>query len=191
MMDRPSTPLFVQSKTGVDAETQILEGDLFDFDEEVDPFLEVLVGKTLEQAMLEVVQEEELDALRQQQVEYDQRLREEQSETQRLEAAERRKFEEKERRKAQGYQRIERERNTREKLAARRFAKQFLGPLEDQVFGRLEDDGWFHDSVVREVETDFLPWLSRATLRQMTFHRAGHDLVDDLIKDAIASRKSG
>ncbi|KAL7993082.1 hypothetical protein Chor_017338 [Crotalus horridus] len=37
---------------------------LFDFDIEVKPMLEVLVGKTIEQALLEVMEEEELANLR-------------------------------------------------------------------------------------------------------------------------------
>ena len=41
---------------------------LFDFDIEVRPLLEVLVGKTVEQALVEVMEEEELAALRRQQV---------------------------------------------------------------------------------------------------------------------------
>ena len=47
-------------KIGVDVETQIESGDLFDFDFEVEPILEVLVGKTLEQGLMEVMEEEEL-----------------------------------------------------------------------------------------------------------------------------------
>ena len=60
-MDRPASPLFVRAKTGVDVVTQILPGDLFDFDLEVEPVLEVLVGKTIHVAMLELMQEEELE----------------------------------------------------------------------------------------------------------------------------------
>ncbi len=41
---------------------------LFNFDLEVRPLLEVLVGKTVEQALLEVMEEEELASLRAQQV---------------------------------------------------------------------------------------------------------------------------
>ena len=59
-LDRPASPLFVPAKTGVDAITQIDSTDLFDFDAEVAPILEVLVGKTLHVAMLELMQEEEL-----------------------------------------------------------------------------------------------------------------------------------
>lgn len=43
---------------------------LFDFDLEVQPILEVLVGKTTEQALAEVAQEEELATLREQQRRY-------------------------------------------------------------------------------------------------------------------------
>lgn len=46
--------------------SQILQ--LFDFDIEVKPILEVLVGKTIEQALMEVMEEEELANLRAQQV---------------------------------------------------------------------------------------------------------------------------
>jgi hypothetical protein len=34
-LDRPASPLFIPIKTGVDKETQIMEGDLFDFELEV------------------------------------------------------------------------------------------------------------------------------------------------------------
>jgi radial spoke head protein 3 len=45
LQDRPPTPLFVPRPSGVDKDTQILEGELFDFDLEVSPVLEVLVGE--------------------------------------------------------------------------------------------------------------------------------------------------
>lgn len=54
-LDRPITPLFIPQKRGVDAETQIDNGDLFDFNLEVEPLLEVIVGKTLEQGLMEVL----------------------------------------------------------------------------------------------------------------------------------------
>ena len=38
-MDLPQLPLFIPTKTGDDKETQIEEGDLFDFDLEVSVFL--------------------------------------------------------------------------------------------------------------------------------------------------------
>jgi|UniRef100_A0A7S4GDR1 hypothetical protein len=188
MMDRPPTPLFVPFKTGRDMETQIEDGDLFDFNFEVEPILEVMVGKTLEQAMLEVMQEEELEAMRQHQLQYEQRRKEELMETQRLEAAEQRRYDEKERRKKQEVERLRKEKETREKLASRLYATQFLRNLENQVFGRLEDEGWFYDGVEREVETEFYPWLMSKVDAELDNRRKARSLVDELIR--IAANKA-
>jgi hypothetical protein len=49
-------------------ETQIWEGDLFDFDYEVEPILSVLIAKTLEQGLMEVLEEEELANMKAHQV---------------------------------------------------------------------------------------------------------------------------
>ena len=48
-------------------DTQIQDEDLFDFDYEVEPLLQVLCGKTLEISRAEVLQEEELKVLKQKQ----------------------------------------------------------------------------------------------------------------------------
>lgn len=52
----------LKKETGVDAWTQVAEGDpfLFDFEEEVGPVIRVLVNRTLERARMEVLEEEEL-----------------------------------------------------------------------------------------------------------------------------------
>lgn len=63
---------------------------LFDFDMEVIPILEVLVGKTVEQALIEVLEEEELASLREQQRRFLEIRAAELAETQRLEEQERR-----------------------------------------------------------------------------------------------------
>lgn len=68
---------------------------LFDFDIEVKPMLEVLVGKTIEQALLEVMEEEELATLRASQYSYEELRNTELAEVQRLEEQERRHREEK------------------------------------------------------------------------------------------------
>jgi hypothetical protein len=50
-------------KTGVDESTQVEDGELFVFDFEVEPILEVLINKTLEQSIMEVEEEYELDRM--------------------------------------------------------------------------------------------------------------------------------
>ena len=68
---------------------------LFNFDMEVRPLLEVLVGKTMEQSLLEVMEEEELASLRGQQRAFLELRNAELVEVQRLEEQERRHREEK------------------------------------------------------------------------------------------------
>ena len=96
---------------------------LFDFDLEVKPILEVLVGKTLEQSLLEVMEEEELSDLRAQQRRFEELRNAELVETQRLEEQARRHREEKERRMRQQVFVLKKEKETTEKLAARAFAQ--------------------------------------------------------------------
>mmetsp|Transcript_114443 Transcript_114443/g.227740 ORF Transcript_114443/g.227740 Transcript_114443/m.227740 type:complete len:455 (-) Transcript_114443:172-1536(-) len=55
---------YVPQKTGIDACTQVENNDLFKFDDEVEPILDVIVGKTLEQALMEVDEEYELEAMK-------------------------------------------------------------------------------------------------------------------------------
>lgn len=185
LLDRPVTPKYIPQKQGRDAESQINEGDLFHFDDAVEPILEVMVGKTLEQAMLEVMQEEELELLRQQQLEFEQRRKEELLEAQKLEAAEKRKFEEKERRKLQEMERLQREKETREKLQARQFAKAYIQNQENRVFSRLQDEGWFKDRVLNEVELDFLPWLMSEVDKELEKKAKARSLVDALIRQVV------
>ena len=182
--DRPESPVFIPSKTGIDTGVQV-EEDLFDFDFEVAPILEVIVGKTLEQSMLEVLEEEEMEALRQQKKEFAQKRNAELAETQRLEAAEKRRFEEKERRKEQERQRLQREQECRRKLASRQFANQYLENLDLHVFTTLQEEGFFYDIVHRQVEQDFMPFLKELTNKELEKKRQARVEVDNIIKMSI------
>ena len=84
--------------------TEISEDErrlIFDFDAEVEPMLNVLCLRTLEQAKMEVLMEEELRIMKVQQKEYEEIRNAELIEAQRFEAAEQRVKEEIERRKIQ------------------------------------------------------------------------------------------
>lgn len=63
-LDRPPVPLFQPRMPAKEncKHTQIYDGDheLFDFNAEVEPMLNVLIQKTLEQARMEVLEEKEL-----------------------------------------------------------------------------------------------------------------------------------
>lgn len=144
-LDRPPSPLFIPPKTGVDIATQILEGELFDFDLEVKPILEVLVGKTLEQALMEVMEEEELDRLRDHQRSFEDLRNAELAEMQRLEEAARRREAEKAARMDEQRRTVAAQKETAEKIAARAFAQSYLSGLVPSVFNSLSDGGFFYD----------------------------------------------
>lgn len=187
-LDRPPSPMFIPAKTGIDAETQILEGDLFDFLVEVKPILEVLVGKTIEQSLIEVMEEEELAELRKQQREFEELRNAEKVEQQRLEEQERRLREEKHRRMKQAADVLRLEKETAEKLAAKAFAKSYLADLVPSVFNNLRENGYFYDPVQRDLETGFMPWIMENTLNQMNNLSLGRLLLDALLKDIVVKR---
>ena len=61
---KPPSPRYAPRKTGVDACTQIERADgLFDFDTEVEPILDVIVGKVLEQTVVDMEHAAELAGL--------------------------------------------------------------------------------------------------------------------------------
>jgi hypothetical protein len=186
-MDRPASPLFVRAKTGIDVDTQIETGDLFDFDLEVEPLLEVLVGRTLHVAMLEVMQEEELEAIRLQQEEFEAVRNIELAEVQRLEAAARRTAQEKQRRLEQEQRRVEEQRQLESKVAARAFAEQYLGALHEDVFAALEQDGQFVDPLRRELQDIFMPSLLQSVRRQYSAYVAARAEFAELLEAANAA----
>ncbi|XP_060796662.1 radial spoke head protein 3 homolog [Neoarius graeffei] len=182
-LDKPATPLFIPAKSGKDAATQIEEGELFDFDLEVQPVLQVLVGKTMEQALLEVLEEEELAWLRAQQRAFQELRNAELVEVQRMEEQERRHREEKERRIKQQRLILKKERETAEKIAARTFTQHYLADLIPSVYANLRDHGYFYDPMHRDVETGFLPWLNAEVINTLEKQHAVRTVLDMLIQD--------
>jgi len=189
-LDRPPSPMFIPAKTGKDVATQIMEGDLFDFNLEVKPILEVLVGKTLEQSLLEVLEEEELANLRQQQREFEEIRNAELVEMQRLEEQERRHREEKERRMKQQREVLKKERETADKIAARAFAQSYLADLIPSVFSTLRDNGYFYDPVERDVEQGFIPYLMDEVATAVTKSVCSRAVIDELIREVVNARVS-
>ncbi|XP_022593577.1 radial spoke head protein 3 homolog [Seriola dumerili] len=187
-LDKPATPLFIPAKSGKDAETQIEEGELFDFDREVQPMLEVLVGKTIEQSLLEVMEEEELACLRAQQRAFEELRNNELAEVHRLQEQERRHSEEKERRIAQQKEVMKKERETAEKIAARAYTQQYLADLLPAVFTSLRSHGYFYDPVEKDIETDFFPWLMDEVNNSLEKRYIAREMLDTIIHDVTQKR---
>lgn len=184
-LDRAPSPFYIPQKSGVDVATQIYEGELFDFDMEVAPILEVLVGKTIEQSLIEVMEEEELEILRKRQSEFEERRNAELAEVQRLEDAERRRTEEKERRIAEQIRILREKEIMQEKIAARAFAQSYLQSLIPSVFESLTTNGYFYDVVEKEIETLFIPWLTSEVDKDLERSVLATKVVDDIIANVV------
>jgi len=187
-LDRPQTPLFIPACTGVPVETQIYPGDLFDFDLEVKPILEVLVGKTIEQAMLEVLNEEELYNLRQQQRYFEELRNAELVEMQRLEEEERRHNEEKRRRIKQQKEALLKEQETAQKIAAHAFTQSYLSELIESVFLNLRISGYLFDPIERDIEVEFLPGLLNSVSTSIANRVTIRTVLDEIIRNVTNKR---
>ncbi|CAM9580784.1 unnamed protein product [Hapterophycus canaliculatus] len=157
--ERPQTPDFVPKKTGVDASTQIEVSDrLFDFEAEVQPMLAVLVGKTLEQARIEVEREYELERIREAATTLTRQRQEEAQQVSELKQAAVEAEREKEELRRRRRQEASRRRAAREKVACLQLVRQVLPLSLDRAFEELSAKSWVTPSV-EQVKTVFLPWL--------------------------------
>ena len=121
--------------------TQTYEDDaeLFNFDMEVEPMLNVLITRTLEQAQMSVHEEEELRVIDAQRKYYSEIRNAELIEAQRLEAAELRRRQELDRRKVQMKARKEEKRMAHRKHLARTMSKVYLKNLKENSMKALVD----------------------------------------------------
>jgi radial spoke head protein 3 len=99
-VDKPPTPVFMENPKGTDQEIQVEDHELFDFELEVEPILQVLVGKACENARLEVIEDWEKEQFHEHKRKFLIIKEAELMETQRMEAARNRRRREAERRYA-------------------------------------------------------------------------------------------
>ena len=165
--------------------TQIAPGDLFDFDFEVAPLVDVLVGRTLEQSCAEVAQEAELAAIRGRRAEFEAVRSAELADVQRIEAEVKRRFAEKTRRVEQEEARLAREAAVREKIAAAAFARSYLTAMRRNVFAALHKSGHFYDPLKRDIQA-WMPAIF-ATVAERTggTREVAEGVVASLIADAL------
>lgn len=181
---------FVPLPSGVDAWTQIENGDLFDFDLEVAPILEVLVGKTLEIGMLEVLEENELREIRHRQEIFEQARNAELAEVQRLEAEAKRKYAEKQRRLDEEQRRLSAQAELEEKVAARVYAKHYLSDLHTQVFDSLIETGHFYDPLHKDIREVFVPDIVQHASALAHNTDIARKLVETILLETIKRRAS-
>ncbi|XP_034237768.1 radial spoke head protein 3 homolog [Thrips palmi] len=183
--ERPVTPQFVPAAVGKDAETQIEPGELFDFDDEVTPVLEVLVGRTVEQALVEVLEEEETAATHKHRARLEEARLQQLEEQARLQDMERRLQLEKERRVAEYSSARRAHQELEERIAAAALSSDYLQQLLPSV---LESLHHISDPVQQDVGDDFMPWLMTEVQEEMQKMITSKDIISDIVRDVLETR---
>lgn len=158
------TPWAMPQLRGVTKKCLIEDNELFLFDDEVEPLLSVLCGKTLEQARMEVLEEEELAEMKRKQAQLENLNRLEQADIKRLEEEEAFRLKTHEAKKNLQKQKKASQKMAHEKMVSRTISKMYTKNLKSQTYEQLTDIGFFYNSF-REVtlKTDVLPWLFQET----------------------------
>ncbi|KAL3673770.1 hypothetical protein V7S43_001464 [Phytophthora oleae] len=174
--------MFMRAKIGIDTSTQIEESDgLFNFNVEVRPLLNVLVNKTLAQALVEVKEEQEMRMLHQQHevLEADKRdvkQAERELEEKAKEANRRKELLKKKKAEKELHDQI-----MRKKLFAWQFARPLVSQAIDQATVTLQKKGVFYDPILRNLAI----WLSGDVYEgandTIRLRALSTELLDDLI----------
>mmetsp|Transcript_10823 Transcript_10823/g.24763 ORF Transcript_10823/g.24763 Transcript_10823/m.24763 type:complete len:457 (+) Transcript_10823:199-1569(+) len=175
-------------RTGVDVSTQVLDGELFDFDREVEPILNVIVNKTLEQAVMEVEEEHELAQMAQFKEEFYVRQEKMSQDWQEQVAEEFVRWKEKQAVVAQ--KRAEKERAARVllKVQAVAAAKAHLASLVPRAMDTLKEVA-LPDMNTVSIDRYFMPQLLSSVQAKVREHIASRQLVADIIDNAAKQQQ--
>ena len=209
--DRPKTPKYIPPPKGKDEETQIIDGELFDFEMEVKPILEVLVGRSVIQAQYELIEEYEREEYLTHKKNYERKREFELNKLQRTEAKYMRQEEEKQRRFKQKEQRKINDIIMQKKLMSNVFSKHFLKNLKSNTFRHLKERGFLtpHETyntslfmqqeylpksekmheIITFVDDNLLPLLSQEISNELTLRHSESLKKEKDRKDRIKEAK--
>lgn len=160
-LDRPISPLGKPVYNNPSKDTQVEDGDLFNFDYEVAPILNVLVTKVLDQARMEVLEEEEIRTVKQKQRYFEELRNRELMEVQKLEDMETRAKEEIFRRVNQQKEKTNLMKIHQKKLISRVFGREYLVKLKSNVMRTLINENVFAKNINTDMNFDIVPYINK------------------------------
>lgn len=185
-LEEEPQPAYIPKKTGVDAETQVENDVVFNYDTDVLPILEVVISKTVEQSLMEVLQEEELRTVARKREHLEGKARVRKEEAQKLENKEREALRKKEQMLLECRQRHKRELNVQHKLASNVFSARYLENLQETVFTELQNSNYFYDQIRLNAER-FLPYAKNKLEENLENVGNAMSATDSLIKRVITN----
>ena len=182
-LPKPPSPKYVPKKTGIDKITQIGDYDLFDYDREVQPILNVLLNKSVEQAILEVEEETELQEIRKFKQEY--QKRQENNHAQWDQEVKREISLIKQKNKTLNNARAKREQQikTMHKLQCLNISKKFLSGCFDGTMTQLAEHSFWRDGFKDQLTVAFKDQLLSNVLTDSQKAQHTSTLLNGLVND--------
>ena len=189
-LPKPPSPKYVPKKTGMDATTQIWDGDLFVFDEEVQPILNVLTFKTLEQSLLEVEEEAEFESMQNYKSEYNFRKQKEKHD---YEEELKREIELIKEQKAHLQARRTRYLKTQNlvyKFMNLNLAKNYTSKLIPNTLAKLKQENLHPDYFPHLLHTQYMPWLVQNAKNYLETKQQFEGFKDQVLQEVVSDLKT-
>ncbi len=179
---KPPTPPYIPKKTGIDKITQIWDTDLFNYDREVQPILNVLLTKTIEQAMLEVEEEAELKEIRKFKAEYAKRRHKETDDWEQEVKKEVARI--KQKNKTLNIARAKREQQikTMHKLQCLNMSKHYLQKTFNSSLQYLADCSYWRDTFQDQLQIIYKEWLFNKIEDNLTIEQKAAEFQDSVVQ---------
>jgi hypothetical protein len=172
-----------------DASTQLDEGVLFDFDEEVEPILEVLIGRVLSEAKLEVAEELFMDTLAIKRNEFEGKRNKEIESINSLEKSEMRRVAERDERIQQERTMLAVAKSALAKTDALKFSKDRFGDICATTLKTLAAQGAFKSDLLRRIETDYLPSIFEEAAKKCSINKLYSELKQHFVPELISEAR--
>lgn len=181
----PEAP-FIPTKNGIDASTHIEEGDLFDFDVEVEPILDTIMSVTVQHALEEVIHEEQMADLRREKERYLAIREAEMAELRRLEANEIRLTSEKKRRERFEKVAHDLESELRDNISAAKLLEGHVAQLLPEILDTVQTE--IENKNANEIENIFLPWLAKEVAQEVGQMVDARDILEEIVGEVVRER---
>ena len=186
-VERPATPEYVPKKRGMDNWTQVEDYDLFDYDAEVAPILNVLVAKTLEQAQLEVEEDAEIASIRTFKKDYAGRRAEERDQWAQAVKEEIRLLKEKNVMRERARKVKDQQVATVAKVQELALAKQYLRGLFKNVVLGLEAQSFWRNGKQDALDVSYRDYLEAGVAARLVAREASAHLMAEVAGGVLAS----
>lgn len=186
--------LYVPKKTGIDAFTQVENDELFNFEREVEPIIQVLITKTVEQSLLELEEEVELMNMEKFKRDYMNRvMNKKQEDTDKIVAVETEKKKELELQIKKLEEIQESEEALVKKVASNIIAHNYLRDLESNVIRSLEGRGRYREDKIDKFSHGFMDYITGEIVsflhEEIEIEEQTKDLFPDIEPRIVGARK--